>query len=52
VKLLVTFRAERFKVPFLVVPEMSSGLNMVYLEVLQAAAVLAAPRVALEYSFP
>ncbi len=47
VKLLVTFRAEPFKVPFLVVPEMSSGLKMVYLEVLQAAAVLAARTVAI-----
>jgi hypothetical protein len=45
-------RTKCYEITFFVVPEMTSGLNMVYLEVLQAAAVLATPSIPLEYSFP
>jgi hypothetical protein len=45
-------RTKCYEIAFFVVPEMTSGLNMVYLEVVQAAAVLATPSIPLEYSLP
>jgi hypothetical protein len=45
-------RTKCYEIVFFVVPETTSGLHMVDLEVLQAAAVLAAPGIAVQYLLP
>jgi hypothetical protein len=45
-------RTKCYEIVFFVVPEKSSGLYMVELEVLQATTVLAAPGIAVQYSLP
>jgi hypothetical protein len=45
-------RTKCYEIVFFVVPEKTSGLYMVDLEVLQAATVLAAPGIAVQYSLP
>jgi hypothetical protein len=45
-------RTKCYEIVFFVVPEESSGLNVVYLKMPQAATVLAAPGIAVQYSLP
>jgi len=45
-------RTKRYEIVFLVVTEQASELNMVYLKVLRATAVLAAPSITVQYCLP
>ena len=51
-KSLVAVSTKRYEIVFLVVPEAASGLNMVYLKILQAATVLASPGITVQYLLP
>jgi hypothetical protein len=51
-KCAMAVRTKCYEVFFFVVPEMTSGLNMVNLEILQGSTLLAAPAVTFQYSFP
>jgi len=52
VDLCVTRRAQSDQVFFRIVSEQATGLNVMNLQVVHAAALLAAPPVPLEYLFP
>ncbi len=52
VKSAMAVSTKRYEIVFLVVPEVASGLNMVYLKILQAATVLAAPGITVQYLLP
>jgi hypothetical protein len=48
----VTLITNRYEIVFLVASEAATGLNMVDLKVLQAAAMLATPAIADQYPVP
>lgn len=52
VKFRVAVSTKRDEIVFVVVSELASELNVVYLKVLQAATMLAAPAITVQYLIP
>ncbi len=52
VQFFVAVITNRYEVAFFVVPEVTSGLDVVHLEIFHAATMLAAPAIAGEYLVP
>lgn len=48
----MTVGTKRYEIVFLIIPKAATGLNMMGLKVLQAATMLAAPAITVQYPFP